>query len=577
MPPRALAVLACMCLLAGGGAPAAAEMGSGSELPWALRDHYRFTVDNTTLLYAVEDAQWEVQVEEVGVVVRNAGFRITFADGVTWDASDLGKAGGDRKTFDTEIGKTTVFWCDFPPNDGLIVRHTITKYAERPFVLAGVSVANTGEKPIEIAKIETVVLGADAMPGLSAETGVKACHIVYRGMCPVFDKSAPPALTFFHDAGHGVCLAFGVSPRGAAVSGAEFRSSGGAWQGEVASVFDPLIRIAPSEKFEADPAWLSVNVPDPALVDQYYAWAMSLLPRPETKGPKPLWWVTVEEGAPFAKLLGALDLWPKNKDRSVLVPWAWEGRPGSLKGAAPRYPMGMAKAASVLGNAGAKPGLTVDPLLTDSGAPEWTATSPDGRTWINPAAPEGRAHAVERMKRAAKWGFEFFVIQKSDIPDDALKQFNITRTQADSLAFGVMAEAAPGWPVFPAAAHTLEADLDQWLEAAASSARMGVYGLTPGPVRMNVSESRTLDGDVVAAMSLFRGPVEFTGRPRPGAIKRLGAFLSERRKAGGPVDAANSSPKQWRLDLRDSEDGKPGSSLMTFPGSGRDEPPKDEG
>ncbi|MDP7639521.1 MAG: hypothetical protein QGG73_07380, partial [Candidatus Hydrogenedentes bacterium] len=52
-------------------------MGLGSAacaedyLVWALRDHYSFSSDNATLSYDVKRAEWKVDVQGLGVVVKD--------------------------------------------------------------------------------------------------------------------------------------------------------------------------------------------------------------------------------------------------------------------------------------------------------------------------------------------------------------------------------------------------------------------------------------------------------------------------------------------------------------------------
>jgi hypothetical protein len=235
----------------------------------------------------------------------------------------------------------------------------------------------------------------------------------------------------------------------------------------------------------------------------------------------------------------------------------------------PAYPKDMRKTAKQIRDLGMVPGLTVDPLPTSGGSKEWTGTSGDGTTWVNLSHAEGRKHAVERMQKVVGWEFEFFVVQPSAIPDEVLKQFNMTRAQADGLALEVMVEAAGGKPALPSASCTLKAEWEPWLEAAASSGRMAEFGLIPGPVRLDVTAVSSLDDHLLAAMTLFQGPIEFVGKPKPEVEKQLGDLLSRPRLFGRPSDVAQSSPKLWQLPLHNREDGAYlGDSVVMFPGAG---------
>jgi len=282
----------------------------------------------------------------------------------------------------------------------------------------------------------------------------------------------------------------------------------------------------------------------------------------------PLSWATTGADCSEADLYALAQAWAAAQVKHVLVPYGWEGRPGSFEGATPRFPKSMDKVAEKLRGLGVKPGLTVDPLLTSENNANFTAATADGRRWINLGKPEGRQKAVDTMRNVAGWNFDFFAVEPSSIPDEALRHFNMSRAQADQLAFGVMAEAAGGKAVLPTAAPaSLKPTLDDWLEAAAASSRMAEFGLPVGPVRFDASGVGELDGALISAMSFFRGPIEFVGRPSAALKRQLAQFVPQKRTTGRPLDAAKGSPRIWQVPTWCQS--KPaGSSVVAFPGAG---------
>jgi len=537
-----------------------------ADLPWSLRDHYEVTAGNATVIYSAENAEWAVRVEGLGLVIDHAGFRITFADGRTLGTADLlEKAESNRNTFSNEAGDGTDFWCEFRPQNGLVLRHTLTVHKQRPFLLIRLALKNVGDAPIEVSEVCPVVIGPGGIAHLSADTAVKRRRVVFRGGHPVFSRDAPSALTVFNDRAHDLSLSLGFLPLGIADTRIDLDSYEGAWQGDIVCAYTPSVRIDPGEEIETDRVWLSAAIRKPARIDMFYSWAQGLRPKPTVDTAIPSWWVAVPDGEPQSALLDAAKKWSGTRALAALVPPAWEGRPGSMEGARPAYPKEMAKVAGSLRSVGAQPGITVDPLLTDRGSPGWTAKSSDGRTWLNLSVSDARGLAIERMQAARDWGFEFFVIQPSGIPDEVLHHFNMTRRQAGTLAFRVTAEAAAGRPVLPSAAATLPADLDHWLEAAASSSRMAGQGITPGPVRFNVAGPDALDENLALAMTFFCGAVEFVGTPKPHVQEQIARQLSLFRLPAYPLDAAKRSPRLWQVRIRPAEEACYGEAVVMFP------------
>ena len=156
---------------------------------------FKFQQGKTLVLYAVENAEWSVQLESQELIIDNAKFQITFADGSTLDATGLGKAENEREKFTNEIGSGTEYASVFPPKDGLLIRHGISIFNERPFFLIRVGIGNNSEKPIEIAKITVAAFGPGGIAHLSQDTRCSARRRLWRGGCPVFKKDAPSMLS----------------------------------------------------------------------------------------------------------------------------------------------------------------------------------------------------------------------------------------------------------------------------------------------------------------------------------------------------------------------------------------------
>jgi len=544
------------------------ETEATEAVPWSLRDKYTFTNGKMVLMYAVESSELRLVVEGLSAIIDDAGFRITFADGSSVDAAALGKAETEREAFTSDLGAGTRFWTEYPAKDGLQVRHALHINKERPGMFVTLTLSNVGDKPLEIAKICPFIVGPSGIRGLSKEVSATARRFSFRGPFPVFDSKGPVSFNIFHDSTNQIGFTLGVLPMGISTANAEFRSTEpGVWRGEVSCVYDPPIRIEPGKKIESDPLWLTTNTSSAAKADLDYSWATSVKPHPDYGPDAPNAWITVDEGGGIDDLCKAVNSWSGAMIKHALIPGDWEGRPGSLQGSAPRYPKNMEKAAAQIDAMGMKPGITVDPLLTDEAGSAFAAASSDGRRWVNVSHPDGRKSAIERMKKVAGWGFQFFVVRFSDIPSEVLKQFNMTRTQANSTALAVMAEAAGSRPVFPSTSGSVGPTLDAWLEVAACSNRMAEFGVTPGPVRFVPGNRGGLDDAVVAAMLLFNGPIEFAGVPSGDLLKTLASSVPAERVMARPVDAASVTPRLWQVHLTGPNSEWLGDSIIAFAGS----------
>jgi len=174
----------------------------------------------------------------------------------------------------------------------------------------------------------------------------------------------------------------------------------------------------------------------------------------------------------------------------------------------------MEDVAEELRSMGMRPGITVDPLAVAGAKKTWVKNGEDGTSWLDVTNPKALDYGVLRMQKVVAWGFEFFVVKPSSIPDDVLRHFNITRAQADSYALQMAARAAGGRPVLPTASLTLGNDVLTWQRAASYTEYYEEYGLVAGPIRLRVDGLEKLSPALTAAIGQFSGPVELIGLPR---------------------------------------------------------------
>ena len=512
----------------------AAFAGSGDEsdpndLPWELRNFYEIKTDNGTLTYAVDNGQWGLEISGVGTVIGNAHSSVTLGDGKVIQTTGVGSGSKTRDVVTTELGRGSAYGLELPARDGLAIRHSIVVPVEFPFYMVRLEVTNVTDAPIEIRRISPVVLGAGELEALGPEVQARHRRFRLRGRHLTYDPLAPSVLTTFTHATQDFTLALGSFPSVGAESGLELRPYGGAWQGHVGSTFDPPRRLKPGESLSADPVLLSFIVADPAEVDRYYTWAHARSGDPAAKRDVPKSWVTVEEGESAEVLAETAKAWNALGVKHVLVPPSWEVLPGTLQGVSPSYPRSMAKLASRLKAANSIPGLSVNPLAVQGGARAWTAVSADGQRWLNVATAEGRAYGLKQMACVASWGYEFFVVHASHIPDEILVRFALTRVQADAIALEIVAEAVGNRPVLPGSAASLRADGRGWSEAAAATTSFRAFEVPMGPVRFDARVAAPLPDETVSGMAAFAGPIEFLGIPRRNVQSGIERVLAARR------------------------------------------------
>lgn len=544
----------------------APEKAVAAPLPWALRDHLIFPFEKASFLYDVPTGLWRVETEGVGAMLDGGSFEVALADGSTVKAGDLGQGTFNREAFSTDADKGTMWSTVFPANNGLAVTYMLVSSARHPFLRVELSARNAGDVPITIAALKPMVVPAGAASGLSPSTSVSQWLMQARGQCGVFSKQSPALFTMLNDPANTFCLAMGVLPAGVASSGSDFQSVNGAWQGAVTSSFDPPVTIAPGGTVSADPVWVSFGMSVPAKAAQFYALALGALPGMEECPGAPRCWVTVGDDASSDELVAAAQQWASTGVRHALVPAAWEERAGSLRGAAPRWPRDIKQVAQQIRAMNMIPGLTLNPLVTEKGDPAWSAASPDGPCWVNVATPEGRNQGGARVREAIRRGFGFLVIPPVTVPEDVLRQFKLTRAQAECLAFQMVREAAGDVPVLPSSAVTLGAEADAWLEAAAGTSVMKANRAAVGPVRFDVTNVDSVTEELVAALHFIGAPVELVGSPKKVLRDELARVFASTLYAS-PVGLTAQMPRLWHTWSFNGAEGSRHDSVVMLRGA----------
>lgn len=490
------------------------------EKPWALRDHYKVPMGGFTVYYGVDNAGWAMMAEDGSTVIEHANHAIVLADGTAITRPRGPHGDTVRLPFTTPLGAGTRYEVALPTQDGFAIKHSIAIHQTRPFVLFEMEITNTGDSPKSIAAIHPIVIAPGHMPYFDDGASVAQRRLHMHGPYPVYDKSRPPLLAVFSKQ-EAVVAAMGPLPDGKAEVGSVFQTDSGRWYGKVQSVYNPPVELAPGESLRAAPVWFSYSLPNPSDLDLYYAWSHSTRPHQIDVLQMPDAWVTAAMGESAADLVRVARAWAGMGVRHALVPGDWEGKPGTLKGAAPRYPRQLSSLAAELSALGVQLGVTVDPTATEGGDDAWAVTTADGLRWLNLSVPEARAHAAGQLRSVVRDGAAFLVIAPPAIPDAVLAQFGMTRAEAYEMAFEAARHAAAGKPVLPPSATTLGGSVTDWQDAQTSTARMRDYRVTLGPIRLDAAQVGNTPPEWAAAVAGYAGPIEFTGEPARSVVSAL--------------------------------------------------------
>ncbi|MCC6491132.1 MAG: hypothetical protein IT364_26830 [Candidatus Hydrogenedentes bacterium] len=546
------------------------------DLPWNLRDHYTITTADggMYITYGGDNGQWDLDINGVGNVLNKVGASFTLGDGTVVETTSLGTGDTTRNKNTASLGEGLKYQVTLKGPQGLEVVHSITYHKQHPFYVVQLELVNKGDKPLDIAKIAPIQIGPGGLRNLSAETTVSPRRFSVIGASPVIETAGPSLFELLNDPVKNITLAIGTLPVGKAASEVDLQQHEGKWQGGAVTSFEPLLTVAPGATLASDPAWIAFTIPKPADVDMFYAWAQANMPNAKSTDPVPDGWVTVADDEPLVMLQHAAAEWNETGVEHVLVPVTWEGRPGSLEGAVPDFPKEMRSVASGFRNDGLTPGITVDPLAVQGGDSEWTAVSEDGQRWVNPVQEKGMEFGVAQMKKVAEWGFAFYAVAPSRIPDEVLRHFNITRAQANALAFEMMMKAAGGAPVVGASRATLGTSIEDWLLAAAATSRLGEYSVVLGPVRFDASKAEAVSDELLTAMAFFGGPIELTGTPSAEVKDAIARIFPRPAMWPRALDAASPAPKLWQVHVHADKGVTESLAIVSFAGA-RAQTPED--
>ena len=493
---------------------AAPAFAADEYKPWALRDHYSFDGEFSKFKFDVQTGEWMVEVSGLGVLVKDAQCEIEYADGRVLRLSSLKAVKDERESFDGPLGEGTRFSSVFNAGDGLEINFSVSRFKTRPFMMIHVNLTNKSKAPIDIREVRPAVFDRGAVADLSDSVVVNQAHTQRRGNFSMLSKDTGAGLFLLTLKQPRMTLGVGLLRSGLVNSFVDLKPDGKSWIGAVRCKYEPTLSIQPNSRVGSDPVWTSLLVPDAKQVSEIHAW--SEITGMEALSPDaiPRGWVTVESGTPAADLLKTVESWSGGYIRYALVPQGWEAAPGSVDGRMPDYPKDMGKVARDITKAGMIPGISIDPLACDGGEGKLTVKAADGSHWLNLGMEDARGFAAERVDKLVNQGFQFFVVEASKIPDDVLRKFNVTRSQADLFAMQAVSMAAAGYPVMPSPTLTLGNDLAQWQEAARVTTGMETYGVTAGPLRLNSDDLKDAKGQLVEAIRDFHGPVEIVGTPR---------------------------------------------------------------
>lgn len=551
--PKSLIGATALMMLAALMMPAVA--GADADKPWSLRNMYKIPIERGVLVYAEDNAEWRVLMDNGEILADRIGFSIVLEDGTSVKGIELKDGVSGRERFSSPLGDGMIYSVTFPTWNGLQIVHSLRTFHARPFVFIEISVVNVGETDVQIAEIRPVIAEKSVMQALSAQARVRHRRVADLGGQPVAAPRGEATMAVIHDPAKPISFGVGLIPKGLSRSVVQFSERDGEWHGDISCHYEPHKQLKPGETLSADPLWISHGVPEPERVDLYYSWVYSTMVTVPEREFAARGWYTLGSDQGLDAYVGAAASWKDAGINHVLLGQGWEGRPGSMEGAGGRFPKSMKQAVSALVQAGLKPGVSIDPLAALEAGKEGSATSPDGLAWLDPRHPEGKAALAQKITTLKDWGAAFVVVGPSFIPDDTLAGFGLTRMEAQTLAYAVLRESADPLPVFPASVSSVTDNADQWLDAGSSVARMAIYGMTPGPLQWTMNGSLKVTPELSTAIQFWPGPIEFSGTLDRKFQKDVLGLVQLERIPGQPMDAQNDAPRTWNVQKHD-ETGK---------------------
>ena len=537
------------------------------NLPWDLRNHYSIPIEEGVLIYAEDNAEWRVLLKDETVLADSMGFSIGLADGTELTGLNLGEGKPSRDAFTHALGEGTTYSVTFAPKNGLKVMHVMRTFKSRPFVFVEILVENVGTTDVAIQRIHPVVAKTSVMQQLSPQTRIRYRSLQDMGGQPVVVGQDHATMAVIHDPSKPICFGVGLLPGGLAESTIGFTERDGEWHGEIVCNYGPAKVLAPGQSLLADPLWMSHGVPEPHRVDLYYCWAYSLFVESPERNFLARGWYTLDDTQGLDDYVSAGTSWKQAGIDHVLLGRGWEGRPGSMSGAAGRFPKNMKSAIGSLATAELKVGVSIDPLVAKEGGASWTAKSSDGQAWINPLDPGAASALAAKVKTLSEWGAAFIVVEKSLIPEAVLSEFKLTRSEAQNAAYKALRVAAAPVPVFPASSGAIQDNVDDWLDASGSVARMAMYGVIPAPLQCRMGNSADISEDLATAASFWPGPIEFHGKLSKGLREDISAMVARVPVQGQPMDANARAPRNWNVVEYDENGTVVGERTVTLGGA----------
>lgn len=538
--PKRTATLLLWCVLLYVLTPCQIWANDDDYTPWALRDHYSLKTEYTDFKYDVKTAEWLVEVKGRGVIVNDAQCEIVFADGRVLRLSSLEAIKDQRDKFTGPLGDGTNFRSVFRSEEGLQITYTVARFTERPFILLHLTIENKSSSPVEIKAIRPVVFDKGTVTGLE-DAIVTQVQTSRQGFFPTVQgkQDGKASLVRFELKDPKVILGIGLLQSGMMNSAIDLQPDATSWYGNIQCDYQPTLKVYPGKSIASDPVWLSFGINESDTVHQYHAWAESAGAPTLNIAAMPKNWVSIEQKQPVEDLYKMTREW-EGRTQHALVPAAWEACSGCFKGDAKRYPKDMRKVAQIIVQNGLHPGITVDPLSIEKGKEEWILEAKDGTRWLDISHPAALQYGATRMQEIVDWGYHFFAVEASAIPDALLRDANVTRAQANAFALEIMAKAAAGRPVFPSASKSLGGNLEHWKHAADSTGFYQHYGLIAAPVQLNFEEIGAVPPALINAIEQYAGPIEFIGIPKRKVFKQLNALQLSQTSDGLQVSSSSA-------------------------------------
>lgn len=525
MKSRALRLSTLMALLVLPALPCPAAEESTTELPWVLRETYSYPRGALTFYYAVDNGEMALEFGEKGMVVERVFSALTLGDGAVVDLSQLPEPVQNRELVETPYGEAMRISLTWNLDNGLEVVHAVDNVKQAWQMFIRLQVTNKGAAPVAVAELAPMVFGPTSVGRLSADTKTTAVRLNALGHGLQVAPSGKPLMLKVDDPALEGETVLATLPSGGGTTSADLTLTAGDIKGRIATTFAPPVTLQPGQKLEAAPAWLMCCLTGNVSAREFFGWNWYEEHKAVPVVDPPSAWVTVEDGGSLAELQGDAGAWAREGVNHVLVPSTWQQRPGALSGAGMAFARDMASVAASLRQAGLVPGLTIQPLAINRGGEGWSVEA-EGDVWVNPATAEGKAKMLEDLRTIDQWGFAFYVLPSTRMPDAALAHFHLTRDQADTFAMEIATEAMGKKAVYPASSGIISNDPALWQCAAESTTGIGAAPVRLGPVRFDTRGLEALDPAVTAAIGKVEAPVELLGAPGGDLRKAIAAALA---------------------------------------------------